>query len=119
MFGMKKTTTTTKTKYVGLTPVTSGQVLISDPAYSLGRNVREDLMDSFTKEDFESNAFEVKLEKDHKNPIWNHDFKEGIIVNGFGGDGMYPVSIEIIDDKDSFYNGMTKSVTITFIESEE
>ena len=52
----------------------------------------------------------MDLEKDRP------DFEHGIVVTGFGGDGIYPVTVEIVDDKNSSVYGMTKSVTITFIE---
>ena len=113
---------------IGLVPVDSGSVLIADPSNSLNRDKNTD--DVLTFEEYIDEkinqkpedwvrAEEIKLRREPDNPVFKRDFKEGILVSGFGGDGMYPVSIEIIDDKNSFWNGCTKSVTITFIEDED
>ena len=59
------------------------------------------------------NGFAVDLEKGRP------DFEHGVVVTGFGGDGIYPVTVEMVDDKNSSVYGLTKSVTITFIEDRE
>ena len=115
-------------KEIGLVPVDTGSVLIADPCYSLAIDKNtvdvltfEEYIDEKIKQKPEdwSRSEEIKLRREPDNPVFDRDFKEGIVVTGFGGDGMYPVSIEIIDDKNSFWNGCTKSVTITFIEDSE
>ena len=125
---MKTKNNKTKIKQIGLVPVDSGSVLIADPCNTLTRDKNtvdvltfEEYMDEKIKQKPEDwvQAEEIKLRREPDNPVFNRDFKEGIVVTGFGGDGMYPVSIEIIDDENSFWNGCTKSVTITFIEDSE
>ena len=108
----------TKTLMIGLTPVDSGQIMLVDPCYALEspeekiKSYKEFVDDNEAKGlyDNNKNGFGVDLEKGRP------DFEHGVVVTGFGGDGVYPVTAEIIDDKDSDYYGVTKSVTITFVD---
>ena len=108
----------TKTLMIGLTPVDSGQIMLVDPCYALEspeekiKSYKEFVDDNEAKGlyDKHKNGFGVDLEKGR--PAFDH----GVVVTGFGGDGVYPVTAEIIDDKDSDYYGVTKSVTITFVD---
>tara|TARA_Y100001936_G_scaffold25620_1_gene23636 strand:- start:6263 stop:6610 length:348 start_codon:yes stop_codon:yes gene_type:complete len=110
--------TKTIIKKIGYTPVDSGQIMLVDPCYVLEspeekiKSYKEFLEDNEAKGFYDNykNGFGVDLEKDRP------DFEHGIVVTGFGGDGIYPVTVEIVDDKNSSVYGMTKSVTITFIE---
>ena len=107
-----------KTLMIGLTPVDSGQIMLVDPCYALEspeekiKSYKEFVDDNEAKGlyDKHKNGFGVDLEKGRP------DFDHGVVVTGFGGDGVYPVTAEIIDDKDSDYYGVTKSVTITFVD---
>ncbi len=111
----------TKIKKIGYTPVDSGQIMLVDPCYALEspeekiKSYKEFVDDNEAKGlyDNNENGFGVDLEKERP------DFEHGVIVTGFGGDGVYPVTVETFDDKDSIYHGATKSVTITFLEDEE
>ena len=108
----------TKTLMIGLTPVDSGQIMLVDPCYALEspeekiKSYKEfvDDNEAIGLYDKHKNGFGVDLEKGRP------DFDHGVVVTGFGGDGVYPVTAEIIDDKDSDYYGVTKSVTITFVD---
>ncbi len=108
----------TKTLMIGLTPVDSGQIMLVDPCYALEspeekiKSYKEFVDDNEAKGlyDNNKNGFAVDLEKERP------DFEHGVLVTGFGGDGVYPVTVEIVDDKNSDYYGVTKSVTITFID---
>lgn len=108
----------TKTLMIGLTPVDSGQIMLVDPCYALEspeekiKSYKEFVDDNKAKGLYHNNenGFGVDLEKERP------DFEHGVIVTGFGGDGVYPVTVEIVDDKNSDYYGVTKSVTITFID---
>ena len=109
----------TKTLMIGLTPVDSGQIMLVDPCYALEspeekiKSYKEFVDDNEAKGlyDNNKNGFAVDLEKGRP------DFDHGVVVTGFGGDGVYPVFAEIIDDKDSEDYGLTKSVTIHFIDA--
>ena len=100
-------------KKIGYAPVDSGQVMLVDPSYVLEKrqeeikSYKEFLEDTEAKGIYDNhkNGVGVSLEK-------GNDFEHGVVVTGFGGDGIYPVTVETID-------GMTKSVTITFIQGEE
>tara|TARA_B100000945_G_scaffold195300_1_gene156957 strand:- start:13284 stop:13625 length:342 start_codon:yes stop_codon:yes gene_type:complete len=111
----------TKIKKIGYTPVDSGQIMLVDPCYVLSSKSAPqvkgytELMNEYKllyRQPEGTNGFGVELEK-------GNEFEHGVIVTGFGGDGTYPVTVEIFNDKDSDYYGATKSVTITFIESED
>jgi len=109
----------TKTLMIGLIPVDSGQIMLVDPCYALEspeekiKSYKEFVDDNEAKGlyDNNKNGFVVDLEKGRR------FFDDGVVVTGFGGDGVYPVTVEIIDDKDSDYYGVTKSVTITFVDA--
>jgi len=111
----------TKIIDIGYTPVDSGQIMLVDPSYALESPEEEIKSYKEFVEDNEANGFYdnykhgfgVDLEKGRP------DFEHGVVVTGFGGDGIYPVTVEKVDDKDSSVYGMTKSVTITFIQDEE
>ena len=110
--------TKTIIKKIGYTPVDSGQIMLVDPCYALGSVTKvkdyTELMNEYRGLYIQpdTNGFGVELEK-------GNDFEHGVIVTGFGGDGTYPVTAEIFNDKDSSVYGLTKSVTITFIEDRE
>ncbi len=108
----------TKTLMIGFTPVDSGQIMLVDPCYALEskeeiiKTYKEFVDDNEAKGFYDKykNGFGVDLEKGRP------DFDHGVVVHDFGGDGVYPVTVEIVDDKNSDYYGLTKSVTISFVD---
>jgi len=112
----------TKIIEIGYTPVDSGQIMLVDPCYALGspkeeiKSYEEFVEDNEAKGFYDKykNGFDVDLGIGIKH-------KYGVVVTGFGyiGDGIYPVTVEMVDDKNSSVYGLTKSVTITFIEDRE
>ena len=109
----------TKTLMIGLTPVDSGQIMLVDPCYALGspeekiKSYKEFVDDNEAKGlyDKHKNGFGVDLEKGRP------DFDHGVVVTGFGGDGIYPVTVEMVDDKNSSVYGLTKSVILSTIHT--
>ena len=79
-------------KYIGHIAVDSGTVMVADPCYWIGKPEQKwtDFVEEISDDLACGNYHRCLFENEHDG--------KGIVIDGFGGDGYYPVYIETAKD---------------------
>ncbi len=90
---------TTTTKHaIGVISVDAGLVMVGDPCYCLHKSKNAVKAYDRPPKDFGNNWHEFCVKLQGKDSLqFNHDLGHtglAVVMGGFGGDGVYPVSVE-------------------------
>ena len=120
-----KTQIETERYQVGTVGVDSGTMMMCDPCYAFSKRENNEgkLIGNDIKtydeilDDYKEGGFIFGKELGMPIKINSDNFADGVVFSTGFGDGVYPVTIDVVDCGE--YGTRVKSATITFIQDDE